>query len=38
MAEEFSDIPEVVIDYVRSVFSGANEKVSLAVGTHPLDA
>jgi hypothetical protein len=35
MPEGFSDIPDVVIDYVRNVFSRANEKVSRAVGTHP---
>jgi hypothetical protein len=35
MAEGFTDIPDVVIDYVRDVFSRANEKVSRAVATHP---
>jgi hypothetical protein len=35
MAEDFSDSPDVVIDYVRGVFSRANDKVSQAVGTHP---
>lgn len=28
-------VPEVVIDYVRSVFSTANDKVSQMMGTHP---
>lgn len=31
----FSDIPEVVIDYVRSVFGAANDKVSRALSDHP---
>ena len=35
MAADFSDIPDVVIDYVRRVFAGANDKVSAAIATHP---
>lgn len=31
----FNDIPEVVIDYVRSVFAAANEKVSRTLTDHP---
>lgn len=31
----FADIPEVVIDYVREVFSAANDKVSRAMDVHP---
>lgn len=35
MAIDFSDIPESVIDYVRQVFSAANDKVSRTLETHP---
>lgn len=35
MTTSFSDIPEVVIDYVRNVFSLANNKVTRAVSAHP---
>ncbi|KGW92101.1 hypothetical protein [Burkholderia pseudomallei] len=35
MSTSFSDIPKVVIDYVRNVFSVANDKVTRAVSTHP---
>lgn len=35
MAIGFSDIPEAVIDYVRSVFGAANDKVSRALTDHP---
>lgn len=35
MSEGFSDIPDVVIDYVRDVFSRANDKVSQTVVAHP---
>lgn len=35
MTTSFSDIPEVVIDYVRNVFALANDKVTRAVSTHP---
>lgn len=31
----FSDIPEVVIDYVRDVFAAANDKVSRTMDAHP---
>jgi hypothetical protein len=31
----FSDIPEVVIDYVRGVFAAANEKSARALSAHP---
>lgn len=31
----FSDIPEVVIDYVRNVFGAANDKVSRVMDVHP---
>lgn len=31
----FADIPEVVINYVRSVFAAANEKVSRSLTDHP---
>lgn len=31
----FADIPEVVINYVRSVFSVANDKISLTLSNHP---
>jgi hypothetical protein len=32
---QFSDIPEVVINYVRSVFAAANDKISLTLSNHP---
>jgi hypothetical protein len=35
MGPSFSDIPTVVIDYVRDVFAGANDKVSRTVAMHP---
>ena len=35
MASPFDAIPDVVIDYVRSVFGAANEKVSRAMSVHP---
>jgi len=31
----FADIPEVVVDYVRSVFAIANDKVSRTLSDHP---
>ncbi|MDQ1159548.1 hypothetical protein QE385_003945 [Sphingomonas sp. SORGH_AS 950] len=35
MGPGFGGIPDVVIDYVRDVFAGANEKVSRALTDHP---
>jgi len=35
MTWEFNEIPDVVIDYIRGVFSSANEKVSRAMDVHP---
>lgn len=35
MADDFSDIPSAIIDYVRKVFAAANDKVSQTVGIHP---
>ncbi len=35
MVASFPDIPLVVIDYIRSVFSTANDKVSRTICTHP---
>lgn len=35
MAPGFSDIPAVVIDYLREIFATANDRVSRAVTTHP---
>lgn len=35
MASPFDEIPDVVIEYVRSVFGAANEKVSRAMSAHP---
>ena len=35
MAIGFSDIPKVVIDYVRRVFAAANDKVSLTLTNQP---
>jgi hypothetical protein len=35
MALGFSDIPDVVIAYVRKIFEGANDSASCALTTHP---
>ncbi len=35
MTEGFSDIPDVVIEYIRTVFSSANDEVSRTVNLHP---
>ncbi|MDO9405519.1 MAG: hypothetical protein Q7T87_15900 [Polaromonas sp.] len=35
MIDPFAEIPEVVIDYVRGVFSVANEKVTRTMSVHP---
>jgi hypothetical protein len=35
MAPNFSDMPDVVIDYVRGVFSVANHDVSQTMTIHP---
>jgi hypothetical protein len=35
MIDAFAEIPEVVIDHVRSVFAAANNKVTRAMCTHP---
>ncbi len=35
MAIGFSDIPEVVIDYIRGIFAAANDKVSLTLTNQP---
>jgi hypothetical protein len=35
MTDPFSKIPEVVIDYVRSVFANANDKVTRTMSAHP---
>jgi hypothetical protein len=35
MIDPFSEIPEVVIDYVRNVFGVANDKVTRTMSVHP---
>ncbi|MDP9605112.1 UNVERIFIED_ORG: hypothetical protein J2W38_004925 [Variovorax paradoxus] len=35
MIDSFAEIPEIVIDYVRSVFATANDKVTRAMCAHP---
>ncbi|WP_124473577.1 hypothetical protein [Burkholderia contaminans] len=35
MIDPFAEIPEVVIDYVRSVFAEANDKVTRTMSVHP---
>ncbi|MHA6895440.1 hypothetical protein ACQUJT_15350 [Ralstonia pseudosolanacearum] len=35
MTDSFAEIPEVVIDYVRSVFATANDKVTRTMSVHP---
>ncbi|WP_186052927.1 hypothetical protein [Burkholderia gladioli] len=35
MIDPFTEIPEVVIEYVRSVFAAANDKVTRTMSVHP---
>ena len=35
MSDPFSQIPEVVVDHVRSVFAAANDKVTRTMSAHP---
>ncbi|MFD9901294.1 hypothetical protein [Mesorhizobium sp. NPDC059025] len=35
MAWEFAEIPEVVIDHVRTIFAAANDRVSRTIDSHP---